>query len=53
MTPSTTDLTFSRTDAPDDLVDFLDLLVDAMFSSIDARSPGLILKFGPDKEDPK
>jgi hypothetical protein len=40
-------------DALVDLVDFLDLLGDATFSSIDARSPGLILGFEPDREDPK
>ena len=53
MTPSTTDFILSRTDALVGLVDFLDLLVDATFSSIDARSPGLIPGFGMDWEDPK
>ena len=53
MTPSTVDFTLSRTDALVGLVDFLDLLLDAMFSSIDARSPGLILGFGINREDPK
>ena len=53
MTPSTADFTLSRTDALVGLVDFLDLLVDTTFSSIDARSPGLIPRFGIDREDPE
>lgn len=40
MTPSTDDFALSR---PDVLVGFFDLPVDAKYSSIDARSPGLIL----------
>jgi hypothetical protein len=42
MTPSTDEFALSR---PGILVGFLDLLVDAEYSPIDARSPGLILFF--------
>jgi len=50
MTPSTDDFALSR---PDVLVGFLDLLVDAIYSSIDARSPDLILFFEPGKKESK
>jgi hypothetical protein len=52
-TPSTTGFTLSRADVLVDLVDFLDLPEGTTFSSIDARSPGLIPGFGPDNENPK
>jgi hypothetical protein len=43
----------SRADVLVGLVDFLDLPVGTTFSSIDARSPGLIPGFGLDNENPK
>jgi hypothetical protein len=52
-TPSTTDFTLSRADVLVGLVDFLDLPVGTTFSSIDARSPGLIPGFGLGNENPK
>jgi hypothetical protein len=52
-TPSTTGFTLSRADVLVDLVDFLDLPVETAFSSIDARSPGLISGFGLDNENTK
>jgi hypothetical protein len=52
-TPSTTGFTLSRANLLVDLVDFLDLPVGTTFSSIDARSPGLIPVFGLDNENPK
>jgi hypothetical protein len=52
MTPSTTGFTLSRADVLVDFVD-LDLPVGTTFSSIDARSPGLIPGFGLDNENPK
>jgi hypothetical protein len=52
-TPSTADFTFSRADVLVGLVDFLDLPVGTTFSSIDARSPGLIPGFGLDNENLK
>ena len=52
-TPSTTGFTLSRADVLVDLVDFLDLPEGTTFSSIDARSPGLIQGFGLDNENPK
>ncbi len=51
-TPSTADLTLSRADALVGLADLFDLPVGDTFSSIDARSPGLILGFGLDSENP-
>jgi len=52
-TPSTAGFTLSRAGILVDLVDFLDLPVESTFSSIDARSPGLIPWFGLDNENPK
>jgi hypothetical protein len=52
-TPSTTDFTLSRADVLVGLVDFLDLPEGITFSSIDARSPGLIPGFGLDNENSK
>lgn len=52
-TPSTTDFTLSRAGVLASLVDFLDLPVGTTFSSIDARSPGLIPEYGLDNENPK
>ncbi len=52
-TTPATDFTLSRTDALVGLADFLDLPVGTTFSSIDARSPGLILGFGLDNENLK
>jgi hypothetical protein len=52
-TPSTADLSLSRTDVLVSLVDFLDLPMGITFSSIDARSPGLIPGFGLENENPK
>ena len=45
-TPSTTDCYLSRADELLDLEDFVDLPEGTIFSSIDARSPGLILVIG-------
>lgn len=52
-TPSITDFSLSRADVLVGLVDFLDLPVGTTFSSIDARSPGLVSGFGIDNEHPK
>jgi hypothetical protein len=51
--PSTTDFSLSRADELVCLVDFLDLPVEATFSSIDARSPGLVPVFGLGNRNPK
>ena len=53
MTPSTADFALSRPNVLVGLVDFLDLPVGAIYSSIDARSPGLILLFVPGERDSK
>ena len=52
-TPSTTDFSLPRADVLVGLVDFLDLPAETTFSSIDARSPGLIPGFGLNNENPK
>lgn len=53
MTPSTADFAVSRPGVLVSLVDFLDLPVGEIYSSIDARSPGLIILFVPGKRDSK